>query len=483
MLDTHLAMSLAAVVLILAALASGFVERAPISFPILFLLLGAALGPRGFGILAVDLHSPILEAVGVLTLAFVLFLDAVKLRFDGGWRAWTAPVLALGPGTLISIAAITGLAMVLFSLPPLLALTVGAVLASTDPVVLRDVLRNERIPRSVRRVLSVEAGMNDLVVLPVILVVIALLQGQLGNVGDWLSYIGRVFLVAPASGFVIGGVGAWAMGEVDRRHGIRLEYQALYGVGLVLAAFLTGDFLGGDGFLAAFFGGLAVAVLNVRLCDCFMEYGEVTAEMFMLLSFVLFGALLSVMLGPELLLPGAALAVMSLAVVRPVSMGLVLLGARMSNSARLFIGWFGPRGLNSLLLVLLVIQAVPGNDHLMAIVGVVVCLSVIAHGVSATPLAAWYGRRAAAEVLPEERDGTAEGLFDQHADTVPRVSAAALADRLAGPNPPVVLDVRSRAAYDADPSRIAGDVRVQPDRIEEWAAAQETPRAVVAYCT
>src|SRR5687768_14157989 len=95
--------ALIGVVLTLSALASGLVERAPLSFPILFLGLGFALGPLGFGLLRMDPHSPTLEAVGIVSLAFVLFLDALKLRPQEIRRGWFVPMLILGPGTLLTI--------------------------------------------------------------------------------------------------------------------------------------------------------------------------------------------------------------------------------------------------------------------------------------------------------------------------------------------------------------------------------------------
>jgi NhaP-type Na+/H+ or K+/H+ antiporter len=182
------------------------------------------------------------------------------------------------------------------------------------------------------------------------------------------------------------------MGKVDAAFGILRGYQALYGIGLVLLAFAAGQLLGGDGFLAAFAASFAVAALNLDLCDCFLEYGETTAEAAMLLTFVLFEAVTSEIafeapLGPTLLL--AALVIF---IPRPFAIGLVLRRVTVSPQARAFIGWFGPRGLNPLLLALLVLQnGVPGAEVLLAVVGVVVTVSVVAHRATATPLSSHTG--------------------------------------------------------------------------------------------
>jgi NhaP-type Na+/H+ or K+/H+ antiporter len=332
-------------------------------------------------------------------------------------------------------------------------------------------------------------------VLPIVLVLIAVLTRPATSALDWALYLGRVLVLSPLLGLLVGGIGGWLMGKADARFHIRTVYQALYGIGLVLAAFAAGQGLGGDGFLASFFAGLAITIFHVTLCDCFMEYGEVTAEMLMFLAFVLFGVALSTVLGAVALLPALALAVLALFVVRPLSMILVLLRARMSWSARLFIGWFGPRGLNSLLLALLAVQGhVPGAEWLMAAAGVVVIVSVILHGATAAPLAAWYGRRVAhAAVTPEEeRESTFVGLFEEDGRAPLRITPSELAAlqeaaQASGEPGPLVLDVRSRRSYEEAAGQIPDSIRVLPDRVAEWAAERkpthDRERLIVAYCT
>jgi NhaP-type Na+/H+ or K+/H+ antiporter len=479
-----LGFALLAIVLTVSALASGIIERAPLSFPMIFLGLDLLCGERGLGLLPLDVHHPALEIIATLSLALVLFLDAVNMQVDELRQDWLVPLLTLGPGTLLTIAGVAGASYLLLGTTPLHALLLGAILSSTDPVVLRDVLRNDQIPRSVRRALGVEAGMNDLVVLPIVLILIAVLKADVGGLREWLRFLAQLLVLSPLVGLAVGGLGAWVMGKADARFAIRRAYQALYGIGLVLGAFAAGQAVQGDGFLAAFFAGMAVTLFNVSLCDCFLEYGEVTAEMAMLLAFVLFGAVLSSLLGTVALLPALALALIAISLARPLAMGAVLLGARMSHAARAFIGWFGPRGLNSLLLALVVQAHVPAAEVVLAVTGVVVLVSVVAHGVSATPLSNWYGRRVAQATvtLPEEREGTAVGLFQADPTAVPRLTPQALAARLAGPHPPIVLDVRARAHYDQDAHQIPGSVRVLPDQVAAWATTVP-PRAVVAYCT
>ena len=473
-----------AIILTVAALASGIVERSPISFPLMFLGFGLAIGAGGFGLVEIGPHDAILEVVATLTLSLVLFLDAVKLQVEELGKRWLVPFLILVPGTglIIALGALP-LALIL-GFGWLMAFIGGAILASTDPVVLREIVRDPRIPRSVRQVLKIEAGMNDLVVLPVILILIAVAQSDVGGMLSWLSFLGKLLLLGPAIGFAVGGVGAWAMSQMDRRMGIRTEYQSLYGIGLVLASYAAATATGGDGFLGAFAAGLAVVVLNQNLCDCFLDYGETTSEMAMLMAFVLFGAVLSGILGEAAIGTSILMAFLVICVIRPAILGAVLAKANMSWEAHAFVSWFGPRGLNSLLLALLVVQAgVAGSEVLLATVGVVVLASVLLHGATAAPVTSWYGRRTAGETLAEERESTVAGLFAHDKTEVPRITVDALSESLSQPDAPLILDVRSRSSYEHDQARIPGDVRVVPDQLYEWAHEQPKDRLIVAYCT
>ncbi|MGH9222573.1 MAG: cation:proton antiporter [Acidimicrobiales bacterium] len=484
--------ALVALVLTGAALAAGIVERAPLSFPMLFLGLGLLLGGP-LDLLTLTPESDVLEVMATFTLALVLFLDAVTLEVDEVRGDWLVPALALGPGTLLTVLGVAGAASWLLGLELVPALLIGAVLASTDPVVLRDVLRDRRIPRSVRRALSVEAGTNDLVVLPTILVLVAVATEEAGSAAEWAMFALQLLVLGPAAGAAVGAAGSWLIDKADERYSVRREYQALYGIGLVLGAFAAGHAVGGDGFLAAFAAGAAVTLLNRRLCDCFMEFGQVVAEMAMLAAFVLFGATLVGLFDEVRVGAALALAGVAIVVVRPLAITIVLRIERagLSREARRFIAWFGPRGLNSLLFGLLVFDhGVADGERLFAIIGVVVIVSVVLHGVSATPLTSSYARRVATDTLAEERVSTASGLFVGDEHEVPRISAGHLADRLAPPTPaddrPVVIDVRSRSGHARDRFQVPGAVRVVPDdvvaRATEWRATNAPHHPIVLYC-
>ena len=142
--------------------------------------------------------------------------------------------------------------------------------------------------------------------------------------------------------------------------------------------------------------------------------------------------------------------------------------------------------LASLLLALLAVQAgIPNGETILGIAGVVVAVSVVLHGVSATPLTSWYARRVAATTLAEERVSTASGLLRRDEDAAEpalRIEPTELVARLAGPDPPLLIDVRSRSSYDKDPEGIPGSVRVPPDRVGQWAEGRGRDQPIVTYC-
>lgn len=391
--DMLIPLALVSAVLLVSGLISSAVQRAPFSMPIIFLGLGLLFGDGGLGALHVDVHDHGLAALAVLSLAFVLFLDAVNLRVDKGQRLRRALLLALGPGTLLTAGLVAAAAHLILGLALPASLMVGAILASIDPVVLRDVVRDERVPSSIRQELTTEAGANDIIVLPIVLILATNMRGQTEDAAEWLLELGRLFVLGPLAGVAVGLASVWVMRQARSRFAIESEYRAVFGIGAILAAYVVGEAVGGSGFLAILAGGAAVIATDYDLCDCLLEYSETTADILMPFAFVLFGALLSPLVTALPLLPTLLFAAAVLLVARPLAIALVLRRSVTSARERLFIGWFGPRGLSSLLIALIIAsQGVPGAKHLLAITGVVVIASVVAHGITARPLAAAFAQ-------------------------------------------------------------------------------------------
>ena len=275
--------------ILIAALLSGLVERSGVPQVAIFLALGAALGPAGLGALDVGLDSPVLHIVATLSLALILFTDALTLDLREASRHRGLALLALGPGTLLSAALFGAAAWWLLDFSAPAAAILGAALASTDPVLLKGLLRRPELPAAARHTLRLESGLNDVVLLPIVLVSLAFLGDTKLEPASWARLGLDLFLLGPGAGVLVGVFGLATLDLMRRRVGVRRDYESLYSLGIAFAAFAAAESVHGSGFLAAFAAGLTIAMFDVELCDCFKEYGETTAELALLLTFVLLG--------------------------------------------------------------------------------------------------------------------------------------------------------------------------------------------------
>jgi NhaP-type Na+/H+ or K+/H+ antiporter len=335
-------------------------------------------------------------------LVLVLFTDAVDITFADLRHHLRLAALILGPATLLTAAAIGLAAWGILGLGVAESAIVGAALASTDPVLLRGLLRNPGLPPPARYALRLESGMNDAVLLPVVLVAMRFLAP--GETPPGGAEMGRaalgLFVPGIAGGVVVGLVAIGALHLIRRRVGVRRDYESLYGFGVALTAFAAAEAVGGSGFLAAFAAGLTIAALDVELCECFFDYGQATAELGLLFTFVALGS--SAIWGGLAALSPAALLFAAVALfVRAPLLLTVLAGSTLDRRSRLLAAWFGPRGLSSLLLVLLAVFAgVPRAGELFEITALVVLLSVVIHGGSQVFLRPARTAAAAAEAPP-----------------------------------------------------------------------------------
>ena len=481
--------ALIGIVIVIASLLSGAIERSGFPLVAIFLLLGVAIGPWGFGIADVGFQSPALHALAMLGLALLLFSDAVTLdtkqlrtRARMLWRL-------LGPGTLVP-ATITALtAWILLGLSAPAAAILGAALASTDPVLLRTVLRSKALPEAPRIALRLETGMNDVVLLPIVILSMLLLPSGQSDPTSSIAggaHVGRsllgLFVLGPALGALVGWVGISALAAVRSRTGVRRDYESLYALGLAFTSFAVAEAVGGSGFVAAFVAGLLVAARDVELCDCFLEYGEATAEMLLLLTFVALGTTL-IWLGLGSLDWRVILFAVIALIARPVALYPMLAGLNLNMRDRRLIAVFGPRGLSSLLLALLpVFAGIPNAEQIFALTSVVVLLSIVVHGGGT----AFFLRRSALR-----------GVVGPAAVLAPLSRSAVVVEPAGGPitidemrtlqakgEPMVIVDARSLASYDSDPLEAVGAVRLSPDDPVRDATEQRLSQraTLVVYC-
>ncbi len=480
-------LALVGAVIIISALLSGLIERSGFPQVAVLLGLGAILGPYGLALIHLDLGSPVLRAVATLSLALVLFTDALSIDLNEIRRHIKLTLLVVGPGTLLSAVLITLAAHWMLGLGWPASAILGAALASTDPVLLRGLLRRPDMPPRARLALRLESGLNDVVLLPIVLVAMVFLgSGHQAGPVSWPRMGLDLFLLGPGAGVLIGFLGVSALDLMRRRLGIRRDYESLYSLGIAFAAYAAAESVHGSGFLAAFAAGMTIAFFDVELCDCFQEYGETTAELALLFTFVLLGTSLiwsglTVADGPVVLFAVVAL------LVRPLVSLVSLWPTNLDRKSLALITWFGPRGLSSLLLVLLpVFAGMAGSERLFSICCLIVLLSVLIHGGSLMVLGRFKGQPA--EAAPAAVGSPLPVLNPRGEETPERIPeqidlAEFQAFRASG-QPVIVLDVRTQRALEASDTTAKGAVRIDPERAVQEAERLQLPKEawLVAFC-
>ena len=477
-----LTLALIGVVIIIAALLSGLIDRSDLPQVGVFLAVGAMLGPAGLGLLDVTLESPTLRVVATLSLVLVLFTDAVSLSIAEVRRHGALAFRVLGPGTLLSAALLALAAWLLLELPLAAAAILGAALASTDPVMLRGLLRRPGLPEPVRLALRLESGLNDAVLLPVVLVAMSFLgKSDLLNRTEWARIGLDLFLLGPGAGIAVGLLAIGALEMIRRKTGVRRDYESIYSLGVAFAAYAAAESVHGSGFLAAFAAGLTIAALDVELCDCFLEYGQTTAEMALLFTFVLFGSSL-IWSGLTVLSWPLFFFALAVVLIRPIAFFVSLAGTRLDFRSRLLIAWYGPRGLSSLLLILLpVFAAVPGTEQLFSICCFIVLLSVALHGGSLM----FLKRDGSATTSPQtvtanSVDNVTQELSAAYNAIESRdgilVTIPEMREIQQSGAPFLVLDVRAERSLATSELRAQGALRIPPDRAVERLTELDVPR-------
>ena len=379
-------------------LVSARVERFDVTAPIAFVAFGLIVANEPLAIVDVQAGSETVRTIAELTLALVLFGDASRVNLQQLRRDAVVPTRLLFIGLPLTIGLGTAAALILFGgIDPWLAAVIGAAVAPTDAALGAPIMENPLIPRRIRRVLNVESGLNDGIATPFVTLFIAGAASEAGVAGSAgplhaLADLGIGVLV----GVVVGFVGGWLLERAVRLGWASLGFRPIAVLGLALLAYAGALQVGGNGFVAAFVGGLAFGAAVRGDTSKHLELVTDTGELMSVVVWFLFGALLVPVLDYADWRM-VAYAGLSLTVIRMVPVGLALIGTGLDRATVGIIGWFGPRGLASVVFALLAFDALDGPDGQTALAAIttVVLMSVIAHGASATPLARWYGARAA----------------------------------------------------------------------------------------
>lgn len=370
-------------------------QKAWLTLPIFFAGLGLGLGPSGLDLIDLNINDGTIHTVVEITLILTLFLDASKIRLSNLKANYALPARMLLIGMPLTILLGTGLILLLApDLPWAMALLTAAILTPTDAALAQPILADKDVPTRISEAINVESGLNDGMALPVV-VFAALLMAKEATGTISLTplaigqFVGAQLTFGPLAGMAIGFGGARMLDLATRHKFTQPIFEGIYFLCVGLTAFFGAKAIGGNGFIAAFVAGLTFGNTIKTHHKFFTEFLEGESTFLSILTFVIFGAVLAPigLAHAEWTTILIAIGILTLARIIPITIS--LLGEKLHFYERFILGWFGPKGLASILFALFVAEQykLPYIDEMLACTVVTVGLSILIHGLSAKPLA------------------------------------------------------------------------------------------------
>ena len=401
----HMIILIIAVLVLLYGYISQGLSRLNISGPMVFVGLGLLISPLGLDISKVDIDAEFVTIIVEIALVLVLFSDAALLCLKSLRHSWQLPTRLLLIGLPLTIIAGTFIAQMIFpNQPAIYMLLLALLLTPTDAALGKAVVSDIKVPKDIRSTINIESGLNDGIVFPLVITVIAMITSGLteasGGDSSWLSNVFTQVSVGALVGASIGYLGSKMSQFSISRNLMVASYKNLVPIALALLAFYLAETFQGNGFIAAFFAGLLAGNTCEQTREHIENFAESEGELLVLISFFLFGLAFVPNIIEYVTVEVCLYAFLSLTVLRMIPVIICLIGAKLITgkldfSTMTFIAWFGPRGIASILYVLIVAHemgADKGLETVYATVMVTVLMSIFAHGISAQPLANWYSK-------------------------------------------------------------------------------------------
>jgi sodium/hydrogen antiporter len=380
------------VLLMVGALASGLAHRSLLSLAALFVLAGFALGNGGAGWLDFHARSRFVEDLAFAALIVILFRDGLEVEGEMLQKAWRLPLRKLALAMPITAIVVAGAGHLLLGLSWTESFLLGALLAPTDPVLTSSIVTNPHVPRLVRHSLNLESGLNDGLALPAVLAFLAALAPDSGHFVWW-----RFVLQDVGLGFLFGIACGWLASLLMPRdeHSIPPHQKSLFALGVAFATYgVTVLSPKGNGFIAVF---VAAIVLGIRRPDLrvhFEQRADGIVEIVKLGIFLVLGSLLTFHALTRDGWAAVGIVAVTFLLARPLAVWIALAGTGVDRATRLFMGWFGPRGVATVTFSLLVLDRnIANGERIFDLTALVVFCSIILHGITDTPGAAWIARR------------------------------------------------------------------------------------------
>jgi len=387
-----------AVLLFVFSLVSRRISGTVITAPMIFVAAGMLLSPEGLDLVKISSSSSLVLLVAELALVLTLFSDASKIDLRALLREEKLPgrLLFLGLPLTIAFGAIVA-AFILKDVTPAEAGLIGAMLSPTDAGLGQAIVNNTKLPARIREGINVESGLNDGGSIPVFLFFLILASGEALErpVGILISLAFQQIGIGILVGAAIGFAGGWISSRAVRAGWMSGLYRKIGFMSLAITAWLVADAVGGSGFIAAFTGGLVTRVANnIKLTEEEIILTEAEGSILSLAVFFVFGITVAAKVF-AINWPIFIYAILSLTVIRMIPVAISLIGMKLHTETVLFLGWFGPRGLASVVLLLIAMEDMKGIGGIKTVSLVVITtvfLSIFAHGATAGPGSEWYTR-------------------------------------------------------------------------------------------
>ncbi len=386
------------IILFIVAIFSGLIGRLPISFQMIFVLAGMFIGwlVTGYVDVSKPPYSTIIFLIAEIALVLVLFSDASRVGLKALENNLSTRLLTIGLPITIILGVIVAI-LIFPGIPWWVAGIIGAALAPTDAALGQIVVQNKKVPERIRSTIEIESGLNDGGSVPFLLLFISI--GLATETFNHSIYFIKVLVeqigFGALVGLGVGIIGGWIVLKSREKEWITSNFQRIAFLAMAILTFLIADELGGSGFIAAFIGGLALGYMIKDAGKILIDFSETEGQLLNLTVFFLLGIVVLPLLYTitwQIIL----YAILSLTIIRMLPVAISLIGTKLSLDSILFIGWFGPRGLASIVLALLALEELnvfPGDNIFLSVVFVTVLLSVFAHGFTASPLSNIFAKR------------------------------------------------------------------------------------------
>ena len=377
---------------------AGAVEKTWISGAIIFAVFGLLIGPVGLELISIKADREAIKVLAELTLALVLFIDAANADISVLKKTKALPIRLLLIGLPLTILLGFGVGVILVETLTLLEVAIVAtLLAPTDAALGKAVVANEAVPDAVRQGLSAESGLNDGICVPILFVFLALATGKAGEGGPWrlaLLLVAEEIGIGLAVGLALTVLAALLLKFAKGQQWLTHTWIQIPVVTLAVACFAAAQLLGGSGFIATFSGGFLFGILAKQARGESLRAAEGTGDTLALITWVIFGAAVVGKAVGHFNWLILLYAILSLTLIRMLPVFVSLTGMGVSTEGKLFMGWFGPRGLASVVFAVIVVNAnVPHGGVIAATAVCTIMLSILAHGITANPWARGFGDR------------------------------------------------------------------------------------------